>query len=492
MTPDRPSEMVGRRTEWERLTRFAESGIEQATLGIVWGRRRVGKSFLLSALAERSGGFYYGAVRGSSGEALRDLGERLGRFEGAPAPLALDSWDDAVAALFRIGRDRERVVVLDEFPYLLEHTPELDSLLQRAFGPGSDLRGESRARLVVCGSAISVMRRLLSGTAPLRGRAGLDLRVSPFDLRSARELHGIDDLPTAFRTWAVIGGVAAYAREMAGSDLPRRADDFDRWIRERVLSPSAPLFNEVPLLLSEDPTTAKARKLNLYHATLAGVATGHRAHGRLTGYVQVSGASLTPIVDALVATGLIHRVEDPLRDNRPTYHPADPLIRFHYAILRRHASRLARPGADLDALWHELTPSFDSQVLGPAFETAARDWVAHVASEETLGGSPVHVGPSTVALSDGGERELDVVVAGDADDPPGERTVHAIGEAKAGARLTGRHLHRLEEAREALGSRASGAKLLLFGAEISEEVRDAAETRDDLEVVDLARLYGGS
>jgi len=81
---------------------------------------------------------------------------------------------------------------------------------------------------------MSVMGRLLSGTAPLRGRASLDLRMRPFDFRTARELHGIEDLATAVEAYAVIGGVPAYAREMVGGDLPAGPGDLDRWICERV------------------------------------------------------------------------------------------------------------------------------------------------------------------------------------------------------------------------------------------------------------------
>ena len=357
--PLHPSEdMIGREVEWKRLAEFATSGDPSASLGIVWGRRRVGKSFMLQDLAEQARGFYYHAVRGSSAEALRDLGERLGVQQGAVAPLSLGSWDEAIDALMALGRERELAVVLDEFPYLLEHTPALDSIVQRAYGARAETRLGSQTRLVLCGSAMSVMGKLLSGTAPLRGRAGLDLRVQPFDFRTARQLHDIDDLATAVEVYAVIGGVAAYAREMVANDLPAGPDDFDRWICRRVLSPGAPLFGEVDLLLGDDPAVSKVRKPNLYHATLAGVALGHHAWSSLTSYVKISGSSLHSIVSALVSAEFIAEVEDPVRDNRPTYEPADPLIRFHYSVIRRHRARLGRHAVDTAALWRELSVTF--------------------------------------------------------------------------------------------------------------------------------------
>lgn len=487
-----PEGMVGRRAEWSRLEEFASSGEDGATLGVVWGRRRVGKSYLLGAFAEQRNGFYHEAIRGSSAEALRELGERLARWQGAAAPLALPDWEAAVSALLALGRDRDVVVVLDEYPYLTEHTPQLDSIIQRALGPHAASRRASRTRLLLCGSATTVMRDILGGTAPLRGRAGLDLRIALFDYRVARRLHRLTDLDTAIRTYAVIGGVAAYAREMVSGDLPTGRRDFDRWVCRRVLSPAAPLFREVELLLSEDPATAQARKLNLYHATLAGVATGHQTYGKLTSYVQISGPSLAPILETLIEAGFVDRVQDPIRDNRPTYQISDPLIRFHYAVLRRNRSRLSRHDADRAGIWRVLRPTFHAQVLGPCFEAMARDWTQHRASEATLGGSPDHVGPTTLILPDGVQREIDVVVAA-ADAPaPGARTVRALGEAKVGERITVRHLRRLEGARAALGPRAAGARLLLFGPRFSDAVRAAADQRPDVELIDPVRLYEGA
>jgi hypothetical protein len=123
------------------------------------------------------------------------------------------------------------------------------------------------------------------------------------------------------QVYAVIGGVAAYAREMVERDLPAGSDDFGRWICRRVLSPAAPLFGEVELLLGEDPAISRARKPNLYHATLAGVALGNHTWGSLTSYLKLPGTSLSAVVDALVAADFIAQVPDPVRNNRPTYQP---------------------------------------------------------------------------------------------------------------------------------------------------------------------------
>lgn len=483
--------MIGRNVEWSRLSAFADDPTTHATLGIVWGRRRVGKSLLLEALVAERNGFYHHAIRGSSGEALRALGEAVGAYLQLPAPLAFDSWDQGMTALLSLGRERATLVVLDEFPYLLEHTPELESIIQRLYGPLQPTKLTNRTRLILCGSAISVMSKLLTGTAPLRGRAGLDLRVAPFDYRVARTLHGIDDLPTAVSTYAVIGGVAAYAREMTGNDLPKSASDFDRWICQRVLSPAAPLLGEIDLMLAEDPTMSKTRKPNLYHSVLAAVADGNHAWSTICSAAQTQSSSLQAVMNTLVASELVDRILDPIRENRPIYHPRDPLVRFHYAIIRRRQPQLARATTDTPALWATLVPTFRSRILGPCFEAMAREWVTHTANPQTVGGTPEHVGASVLA----GEvmQELDVVVAADdGGDNPETRTVRALGEVKVAEMLTQAHVKRLEGARARLGRRATDAKLLLFGQRFDSGVQADAKRRSDLELIDLDRLYAGT
>ncbi|WP_439643990.1 AAA family ATPase [Gemmatimonas sp.] len=492
MTSTAPFTLIGREHEQRRLAEFASTPTPHATLGIVWGRRRVGKSALLQALVREQGGFYHHAIRGTAKEGLDALAADIGEHLQYRPPV-LTGWPDALEALLDLAQDRAMPVVLDEFPYILEHSPAVDSVIQALYAPENAVRNRSRARLLLCGSSISMMRNLLSGTAPLRGRSGLDLRISPFDFRVARALHGIDDLLTAVHTYAVIGGVAAYAREMVDYALPRSLDEFNDWIVSRVLAPGRPLLGEMALLLSEDPETAKARKPNLYHATLASVALGHHAWNSITSRVGIGGSSLQGILDTLLASELIARIDDPVRNHRPLYQPLDPFLRFHYAVIRRNP-KLARITTDTREAWHTLIPTFRSLVLGPCFEGMAREWIMYMASETTVGGQPTHIGSTTVpATNTEAEMQIDVIAATDVSgaDTPEDREINAVGEAKVGETLTIRHLRRLETARARLGARAAHAKLFLFGSAMEATLRHEAHGRSDVEIVDLERLYTG-
>jgi uncharacterized protein len=328
------------------------------------------------------------------------------------------------------------------------------------------------------------------GEAPLRGRAGLELVMQSFDFRQIASLLDMrSDMALTARIFAVIGGVIGYATDMVNHDLPTGSDDFSRWVATRVLSPAATLHHEATTLLAEDPTLSRASP-TLHHSILGAIANGAVTAGAIGNQLRRPVSNIAPSLNRLIAAGFVLRHEDPVRAQRPTYGLADPFLQFHYAILEPHGL-LLRDRDPLDLWIHRLSITFDSRVRGPVFEEQARAWVRRYASIPTLGAPPGYVGPSSVSI-DGKEHELDVVVAA-ADDAaePSARTVVAIGEAKAAVTIAPRHVRHLERARAGFGTRAAGAKLLLFGSEFDEEVRDAAASRHDVELVDLARLYTG-
>jgi hypothetical protein len=86
-----------------------------------------------------------------------------------------------------LGADSDHPVpvVLNEFPHLMAQASALPSVIQIALSPCGAARRSGRTRLILCGSAMSVRRDLLSAGAPLRGRAKLELVLRPFWFREA-------------------------------------------------------------------------------------------------------------------------------------------------------------------------------------------------------------------------------------------------------------------------------------------------------------------
>lgn len=473
----------------EILERFIDSPAKVNTLALVYGRRRIGKSTLLADLTTERQGFYWEATRAEPAVHLGRLGDALGTHLGV-GRLRFDTWEEALGRMVQIASTRAVPVVLDEFGYLLEADPGIDSIVSTVLGPVGKRAYPGRARLILCSSAIAMMRSLTGGEAPLRGRSALEMVMQPFDYRlAAQQLLPGAELQLAARMYAVIGGVIGYATDMVDHDLPAGLDDFNRWITARVLSPAATLHHEATTLLAEDPTLSTSSP-TLHHSILGAIANGAVTAGTIANQLRRSVPSIDPALKRLIAAGFVVRHVDPVREQRPTYSLADPFLQFHYAVLEPNRSFLRdrNPGE----VWkRKLLATFNSLVRGPVYEEQARVWVRRYADSPTLDFVPEFVGPSMVSFG-GKEHQLDVVVASGGNLPASERIVHAIGEAKAGETVGTGHLRRLEKARAALGTRAAHAKLMLFATSFTAEVEAEARARADVEIIGLERLYSGS
>lgn len=476
-------------TSRRHVEAFLDSGVDRGTLGLVYGRRRIGKSTLLQALAADRSGFYWEATRGESAVHLARLGDALGAYLGV-GRIGFSSWEEALTQIVQLGAGSVTPVVLDEFGYVLEADPTVDSVLAAVLGAAGRRADPARTRMVLCGSAIAMMRSLTSGEAALRGRAGLELVMQPHDFRDAAKHLPSGDLDLAARVYAVIGGVIGYATDMVDFDLPNAPDDFARWVVARVLSPAATLNREATTLLAEDPTLS-AGSPTIHHSILGAIANGAVTAGTIGNQLRRSVSSIDPPLKRLISAGFVVRHSDPVREQRPTYSLADPFLQFHYAILEPHGSLLR--DRDPGTTWErKLAGVFDARVRGPVFEEQARVWVRRFADPATLGGYPDVVGPSTASI-DGKECQLDIVAASDEGAAAAsERQVLTIGEAKAGEMIGVGHLRRLEKARVALGTRAAHAKLMLCGSAFSAELERESSARGDVELVGLDRLYHGS
>jgi uncharacterized protein len=486
---DKPSEMFDRDFEWSELREFVTYRWPEAMLGVVSGRRRQGKTFLLDALVRAAGGFMFTATETTEVDALRQFGEALARDAGESAPFRFADWDEAITRLLRTARDGPRPVVIDEFPFLAKASPALPSIIQRALGPAAQ-RANTQVRLLLCGSALSFMGKLLVGSAPLRGRAGLELIVHTLDYRLAAEFWGIMDPRTAVLTNAVVGGTPAYRREFSRDDSPTGPGDFDAWVIRTVLNPGRPLFREARYLLAEEPDL---RDTALYHAVLAAIAAGNASRAGIAAYLGRKSTDLGHALSVLEDVGLISHEADALRGNRSYYRIAEPLVTFYHAVMRSAWGDLERPGRAA-AVWQRSRQTFMSKVAGPHFERICRDWARWYAAPETHGGYAAAVGAGTVNDSTGRtSHEIDVVVLGDDD---GRQVVRSIGEAKWATTMTAGHLKRLRRVRQLLIDHSGvpadeRTKIALYSAAgFTDDLREAGR-RGEVVLVDLERLYRG-
>ena len=387
----KPGDVFDRDREWSQLTSFIEDERPGATFGVVSGRRRQGKTFLLEAACQQAGGFYFSAQEATEAESLSLISAALTRYLDPVAPISATDWPSVLDILLRIGRERPVPVVIDEFPYLARAAPALPSMMQGAFAPRRAERRDSRTRLLLCGSAISFMGRMLSGNAPLSRTSQPRPVRARFDYRLAAQFWELHDPRLAFLVHSVVGGTPAYRTEMIRYDSPHNLADFDSWVSRAILSPGSPMFLEARYLLAEEPDL---RDGALYNSVLAAIAAGNAGRGGIASYVGRKTNELHHPLTVLEDAGLIVREADAFRANRTDFRINEPLLAFYHAVVRPYWPVLMR-GIAADRIWENCQRRFASAILGPQFERLCREWTLDYAADR-FGEWPTQVSAGTV------------------------------------------------------------------------------------------------
>ena len=480
----KPDKIFDRESEWAALSSYVHSPQALPSLGVVSGRRRQGKTYLLAALAEATSGFYFAGDEATEADSLRRFGTALAEFSGSPVQFA--DWDGALTFLFAQVPDGSAPLIIDEFPLLMRASPELPSLIQRHLDRSWPAATGPAARLLLCGSAMSVMGGLLSGQAPLRGRAGLELVVRPFPYREAADFWGISDPRLAVLVYSAVGGTPAYRRQFVRDDSPADLADFDSWVCRTLLNPQLPIFREARYLLAEE---VAIRDPGLYHSVLGAIADGNATNGGIASYVGRRSAEIAHPLNVLEDCGLVSKNPDVFRKGRSTYRISEPLLTFYQAVMRPRWPVLELGGAE--RAWADAAPAFLSHVVGPGFEQICRSWA--LLAPGIFRELPAEVGSGVVAdRASKAQIQIDVAVMAAAK-PGTPRRVLSLGEVKWGKRPGIRHLRRLARARDLLGGQGfdTAATILTCygGSGFEPELEQAAAADDSILLVDADRLY---
>lgn len=439
MSNEKPREVHGRVAEWDALSGFANSSTPAGGVGLLYGRRRTGKSFLLRRLVASVGGLYFQATESDRTQALAEFGaavatsdaEKTGRL---PEPVQYADWFDALSR-------RAGLVVIDELPYLLVHSPELPSLLQRLADEASN-GARDPVRFILCGSSLSVMTTLLRGQEPLRGRATLDLLLRPMDHVDAAQLWGVEDLEIAVRLHAIFGGAPGYRALTEGA--PSSVEDLGRWLSGNILSPTHALYREDDYLLQEERTITDRM---LYGSILRLIANGVSSQSEMSARLGRSRESLAFPLATLIKAGFVVRSVDILHANKPEHRLADPIIRFLRLVVDP-ARQLLDEGR-WHPVWARSVHRLDANVYGPHLEGITHRW-AILGFEPSTNGFVSAAGPTRVADPKTRKAiELDCVALGES--TSGKAAIELIAEVKWSPEQFGPDpLERLARARDLL------------------------------------------
>jgi AAA+ ATPase superfamily predicted ATPase len=423
-------EFVGRQRELQTLANFYQS--PQAGLLILYGRRRIGKTRLISHFLEQqqeSPIFYWVATTHNEAYQLRDFSQAIIRHDprlaGPPTEtFAFAGWEQALHHLADIIalRDTPQLVVLDEFTYLLRNEAAIGSLFQKVWD--QRLSRLPQLKLILTGSLIGMMaREVFAYQAPLYGRATAQIRLRPLPFSAVHELFPERRADERVAIYGVTGGVPAYL------EIFTRAGAFVTALRDHCLASGSMMLSDPAVILYE-----QLQEPQTYESVLSAVAAGFHQWSDIAKMAGLNETALGHYLKVLQELELIERREPVLAKpggKSGRYYVRDHFLRFYYRFIVPQLGPIERGYHDAVAakIYAELRPFLGQYV----FEELCREWVWAAAMAGQLDFVPEQVGAYWRVYRGQGV-QLDVVAAA----PRDKRLL--IGEAKWGRDPLSRHL----------------------------------------------------
>ena len=178
---------IGRKQELNSLeSAYRKDGFQ---MGVVYGRRRIGKTTLLRKFCEGKKSVFYTAIKTTPERNAELLGKCvLNSLEPGVKNLSLQGLENIFEYLGKKSECERIVFVIDELPYIVKKDGAFTSLLQKYIDEQWQF---GQMYLIVCGSSLSFMEdEVLSEKSPLFGRRTMQIRLEPFSyLQTARFHH---------------------------------------------------------------------------------------------------------------------------------------------------------------------------------------------------------------------------------------------------------------------------------------------------------------
>ncbi|MCL2650844.1 MAG: ATP-binding protein [Candidatus Azobacteroides sp.] len=215
-------EVIGRKTEIKRLTEYVESN--KAELLAVYGRRRVGKTFLIKQFFNKNFTFYFsGAENASKQQQLFNFTTALNEYSGVENPV-VDNWQSAFVQLEqylrKVKTKSRKVIFIDELPWLDNAKSGFLSAFEYFWNTYASAQKE--IFFVICGSATSwIMNKIIKNRGGLHNRVTRQICLEPFTLNETEQF--LKSKKIAFsrfqiaECYMILGGIPYYLEQLEKS-----------------------------------------------------------------------------------------------------------------------------------------------------------------------------------------------------------------------------------------------------------------------------------
>lgn len=344
---------IGRNRELSTLETMYKSG--RFEFAVIYGRRRVGKTALISRFIEDKKAIYFMGVESNAKQNLENFSQSIMEYSaGIRTEMSFASFQGALEYVFRLAETERIVLAIDEYPYVARASKSLASTLQLLI---DRFKANSKLMLILCGSSMSYMEdKVLAYKAPLYGRRTAQLKIEPFDFADTCRYFGDFSGEDKALIYGIVGGTPQYLLQM------NERLTVEENLKCTLLNPASALYEETENLLKQE-----VREPALYNAIITAIAAGASRMSEISAKIGENTNVCSVYLKNLLELGLLKK-ETPYGEKssrKVIYSIDDNLFRFWYRFIPENSSLIARGASEL--AYRRIVPHL-SAYMGKVFE----------------------------------------------------------------------------------------------------------------------------
>ena len=453
---DREEEMTTLQSEYER---------PGSSLVILYGRRRVGKTALISEFIKNKNALFFLASEESEAQNRAAFKEKAADFTRNELLRQLDAknWDILFQTIMQTPFQEKPIIVIDEFQYIGKSNPAFPSIFQRIWE--EQLKDRS-VMVILCGSLISMMEsQTLSYSSPLYGRRTAQIRLKQIPFRYYHEFFPGKSPRELVEYYSVTGGVPKYI------ELFSESDDIYHAIQKNILNRSGYLYDEPHFLLQQEVS-----EIGNYFSVIRAIAAGNSKLSAISTVLEVKSTSLTKYLKTLIDLDILEREvpvteENPEKSKKGLYKIKDNYLRFWFAFIYPNMSFIESGNSAI--VLDKIRKSMISGHTAFVYEDVCREQMWKLNANDAW---PFHF--SKIGRWWDSRNEIDIAAI----DPDGSNLI--LGECKFWQEPVGSNiLYALEQKAATVEWRKDRRHtwLILFSAAgFTDELKEIAKSQSDL------------
>lgn len=371
---------IGRKEELGKLeAEYQRDG----SFVVVYGRRRVGKTTLIKEFIKNKTAFYYLATEELEVQSMKRLAGVIGRATNNSLlnKAVFNDWLDLFQLVADYKPNEKKVLVIDEFPYLVKTNPAFPSILQNAW---DELLKDNNVMLILSGSLIGMMlKHTLSYDSPLYGRRTAQMRLSSLPFNDVYMASGLT-FERAVEQYAITGGVPKYLEFFEdGRELVDQ-------IKDVVLNKSRFLYEEPFFLLRSESLSA----VN-YFSIIKTIADGNHKLGKIASALNQDTSCITPYLSTLTELGFIEKripvtEKNPEKTRKGLYFISDNFIRFWFHYVYPYKGELELDNVQI--VLDEINKDFKEKFVAFAYEDICKEIFQNLCKKGSIDFVPSRIG----------------------------------------------------------------------------------------------------